>query len=105
MSLYNELMEKLPIIFLMVLVTYFFFLRPDKEEKKKKENFFLNLKMGQWIVTIGGIHGRICDIREECIVIALDEGPRSAKICLEKEAISLEATQRIYPIKEKKKAN
>ena len=72
----------------ILAVFYFFMIRPQQQKQKKAKEFRSNLKKGQTIVTIGGIHGRIVEIQENTITIDVEKG---AKLKIDKAAISYEA--------------
>ncbi len=69
---------------LIVVVFYFFMIRPQMKKQKELKNFRANLKVGDKVVTIGGIHGKILEMRDSTIVIS-SEG---TKLVFEKSAIS-----------------
>ena len=52
------------LIFFMLIfaVLYFFMIRPQIKKQKKEAAFRKALKVGDKVVTIGGIHGRISEI-------------------------------------------
>ena len=79
------LMSFLPLI-LIILVFYLFFIRPQMKKSKDQKKFREELKKGQKIVTIGGIHGKIVEMGETTIVIEI-EGQNRLKI--EKSAIAM----------------
>ncbi|MCD4773717.1 MAG: preprotein translocase subunit YajC [Bacteroidales bacterium] len=79
------LMSFLPLI-LIILVFYLFFIRPQMKKSKDQKKFREELKKGQKIVTIGGIHGKIIEIGETSMVIEV-EGQNRLKI--EKSAIAM----------------
>ncbi len=58
----------LPII-LMVAIFYFIGIRPQKKQEKEAKAMRDNLAIGDEIVTIGGIVGKIVSKREDAIVI------------------------------------
>jgi preprotein translocase subunit YajC len=70
-------------------VMYFFMIRPQNKKRKKQEEEGKNLKKGDRIVTIGGIHGKIYEIDEQTVVITVEDG---AKLRLDKSAVSLDGT-------------
>ena len=72
---------------LIIVVFYFFMLRPQQQKQKKAQQFRDSLKVGQNIVTIGGIHGKILTIDEKTVLIQ-SEG--QTKIRLERIAISID---------------
>ena len=79
------LMSFLPLI-LIILVLYLLFIRPQIKKIKDQKKFREELKKGQKIVTIGGIHGKIIEIGETSMVIEI-EGQNRLKI--EKSAIAM----------------
>ena len=72
----------------ILAVFYFFMIRPQQQKQKKAKNFRSSLKKGQSVVTIGGVHGRIADVRDDVIILDLEKG---AKIKVDKAAISYES--------------
>ena len=48
---------------------YFFMIRPQKKKKKEEEKMRANLQVGDEIVTIGGIQGRVVSLKEDSMVI------------------------------------
>ncbi|MBR3077436.1 MAG: preprotein translocase subunit YajC [Oscillospiraceae bacterium] len=63
------------IIMLVVFIAIFYFmiLRPENKKKKEQENLRNSLHRGDKITTIGGIMGKIVDIKDEKIVIETGE--------------------------------
>ena len=59
------------IIMMVVLIAvfYFFMIRPENKRKKKAQEMRDNLSVGDTITTIGGIMGKIVNIKENAIVI------------------------------------
>ena len=53
----------------MIAVFYFMLIRPEKKRKKEEENLRNSLKVGDRITTIGGIVGKIVELKDENIVI------------------------------------
>ena len=53
----------------MVAIFYFFIMRPQKKKQKEEEKMRNNLQIGDEIVTIGGIHGKIKKIKDDNITI------------------------------------
>ena len=56
-------------IILMLVIFYLFLILPENKKKKKLNEMRSNLKVGDDIVTIGGIVGKIVDIKGDNIVI------------------------------------
>ena len=57
------------ILVVMVAVFYFMIIRQEKKKKKEEEKLRSSLKVGDKITTIGGIVGKVVDVKEENIVI------------------------------------
>ena len=70
---------------------YFFMIRPQQKKQKEQKNFINEIKKGDHIVTIGGVHGKIMDMDEETVTIDVEKG---ARIKFERSAISLEASKK-----------
>ena len=69
---------------MMLVVFYFFMIRPNLKKQKEQKNFRANLKQGDKIVTIGGIHGKILEVTDTTVLINTE----GTKIRMEKSAIS-----------------
>lgn len=59
------------IIYFVVLIAimYFLMIRPQRKKSKEEKEMRENLKVGDEIVTIGGIYGRIISLKEDTMVI------------------------------------
>jgi preprotein translocase subunit YajC len=88
-------MQSLLMLGLMVLVFYFFMIRPQMKKQKELKKFRENLKPGDKVVTIGGIHGKILEIADSTILIQ-SEG---TKIRFEKSAVSQNAEYQLTSVK------
>lgn len=53
---------------------YFFLIRPQKKQAQKLQELRDSLKVGDQIVTIGGILGKIVQIKEDVYVIEINSG-------------------------------
>lgn len=77
-------------ILLMFVVMYFFMILPQMRKGKAQKKFWSELKKGDHIITSGGIHGKITELKDTFVVIETEGG---GKLKIEKSAISLEMTQ------------
>lgn len=74
------------VMFLLIIVVfYFFMIRPQMKKQKEGKKFMESLEKGQRIVTIGGVHGKIEEVRETTLIIGVEGG---GKLKVEKRAIS-----------------
>lgn len=87
-SLYGNLL----LIGGIVLIFYFFMIRPQQKKQKDQKNFLEEVKKGDNIVTVGGIHGRIASIEGDTLILEVEKG---GKLKLDKSSISLEASKRL----------
>lgn len=62
------LMSLLPLILIFALM-YFMIIRPQRKKQKEEQKMRDSLQVGDEIVTIGGIYGRVISLKEDTIVI------------------------------------
>jgi preprotein translocase subunit YajC len=82
----NPIQTFLPLI-LIVVVFYLFFIRPQMKKSKDIKKFRENLKKGDKIITIGGIHGKIVEEQERTFTIEVEGGN---KLRIEKSAVAMD---------------
>lgn len=74
----------IPILFLAML--YFLMIRPQQKREKAQKEMRAALKVGDKILTIGGIVGTIVKIQEDTVVI--ETGDNKSRITFDKVGIS-----------------
>lgn len=99
----GSLMSMLLPILLVFVVFYFFLIRPEKKRKKDITNMRDALKVGDEIVTIGGIVGKITNIKDEQVTI--ETGADKSKIRIMKWAIGSKEDKETVSDKSSKKAD
>ncbi len=82
-------MSLLP-LFLILVVFYFFFIRPQTKKNKELKKFRDELKKGEKVITIGGIHGKITEIKDKTVIL---EVGNQLKMTVEKSAIAMDNQQ------------
>ena len=70
---------------LMFVVFYLFMIRPQMKKTKEEKKFREELKKGDRIVTIGGIHAKVAEVKDTTLIIDTGEGQR---LKIEKSAVS-----------------
>ncbi len=65
--LQNQTVGMILPLFLLFVVFYFLLIRPQQKAQKKRQEMLSNLKKGDRVVSIGGIHGVIKEIDETII--------------------------------------
>lgn len=68
-GLYNILM-----IVLLIAIFYFFMIRPQQKKQKEIRKFRESIKVGQSVVTAGGIYGKVRKIKDTVFVIEVATG-------------------------------
>jgi preprotein translocase subunit YajC len=69
------LMAYLPFI-LILGIMYFLMIRPQAKRQKEKQNMLTNLKKGDSVITIGGIHGSISGFKgkeKKAVILKVDK--------------------------------
>ena len=75
---------------LIFVVMWFFMIRPQRKQQKELQNFRDSLKKGDKVVTIGGIYGTVCEIKEGSVLIEVDN---NVKIRVSKQALVKDFTE------------
>ena len=58
-------------ILLIFVVFWLFFIRPQSKKAKEAQKFRDELKKGDKVVTIGGFHGKITEVKENTVMVSL----------------------------------
>lgn len=53
----------------MFAILYFFMIRPQKKQEEQKQEMINNLKVGDNIITIGGIHAVVSVVKEDMLTV------------------------------------
>ena len=75
---------------LIFVVMWFFMIRPQRKQQKELQNFRDSLKKGDKVVTIGGIYGTVCEIKDASVLIEVDN---NVKIRVSKQALVKDFTE------------
>ena len=70
---------------LIILIFYFMILRPQKKRQKDRQQMLDNVKKGDKIVTVGGLHGTVVGIDEKTLLVQVAD---NVKMKFEKSALS-----------------
>ena len=72
-------------IIILVLFFYFLLYRPQKQAQKKRDAMLAALKVGDEIITLGGMHGKITALDDKNVTLRVADG---VNIVFERSAIS-----------------
>jgi len=82
----NPFVQLVPLVLIFV-VFYFFMIRPQQKKQKDREALLNDIKRGDRIVTIGGIHGTVAGIETEKKTVLVQVAD-NVKIKFERSAIA-----------------
>ncbi|MDZ7861140.1 MAG: preprotein translocase subunit YajC [Candidatus Krumholzibacteriota bacterium] len=78
------LVNLLPIVAIFVIF-YFILIRPQQKKQKEHRDMVSKLSRGDRIVTNGGLHGKVVDVKDHIIVIKISD---DVKVELVKTAVA-----------------
>ena len=79
----NPLLQFVPFL-LVFLVFYFIVIKPQKSKQEEFKKLLSDLKKNDQIVTSGGIHGTVINVKDTTAIVRIDD---NVKIEIDKEAI------------------
>ncbi|MEW5895168.1 MAG: preprotein translocase subunit YajC [Candidatus Omnitrophota bacterium] len=81
----SPMMQLFPLI-LMFLVFYVLVMRPHKKEQEQHKKRLAALQKNDRVVTTGGIHGTVVNVKETTIILRVDD---NVKLEFDKDAIKV----------------
>ena len=73
-----------PFIFIFIIM-YFVMFRPQKKRQEQQQKLIASLKTGDRVITNGGIHGLISNVKETTVIVKVAD---NVKIEMEKSAVT-----------------
>jgi len=80
-SIWSTILGLLP----MFLIFYFMLIRPQQKRAKERNALLSSLKEGDRVITIGGLHGQIIEIKDDKVILRVND---NMKLTYEKSAIN-----------------
>lgn len=80
----NPLFNLLPIIIIFVIF-YFLLIRPQKKQQDAHKKMIASLKKNDEVITAGGIHGTIVNVKDHTITLKVDD---NVKVEVQKNSIT-----------------
>ena len=77
-------MMSILMIVMLFVIMYFFMIRPQQKKQKEIQQMREKLKVGDQIITSGGIYGKIKEIMDAAFIIEIAEG---VKIKVDKASV------------------
>lgn len=80
----SPLLNLMPVVLIFVIF-YFLLIRPQKKSQAEHKKMVANLKKNDEVVTSGGIHGTIVNVKDTTVMLRVDD---NVKVEVQKNAIS-----------------
>ena len=80
----SPIINLFPLI-LIFIIFYFLLIRPQKTKEKEHQKILANLNKNDVVVSTGGIHGTVVNVKDKTVILRIDE---NVKIEIEKNCIS-----------------
>lgn len=80
----NYLTTIIPFV-LMFAVLYFLLIRPQQKRQKTRNSMLNQLKKGDKVTTIGGLHGTIVEITDDVVVLRVND---ATKLTFDRSAVN-----------------
>jgi preprotein translocase subunit YajC len=81
----TQLVTMLVTFGLIIVVFYFLVIRPQNKKQKDAKKMLSSIRKGDRVVTIGGVHGYVESVKDDAVVIKVDE---NVKIKFSKSAVA-----------------
>ena len=72
----GSLLSLLPPMIMMFLIFYFILIRPQQKKQKETRKMLDDLKEGDNVVTLSGIHGTVKKLKDDIVVLQIDNNVR-----------------------------
>jgi len=57
----------------LLAIVYFLMIRPEKKRAQERKALLAKLQRGNKVVTIGGLHGEIVSVKDDSVILLVDE--------------------------------
>lgn len=81
----GSFLSVLPMLIIFVAVFYFLLIRPQTKRSREQRQLLENLAMGDEVLTVGGIIGRITKLRDNYVALAIG---KDMEMVFQKNAIA-----------------
>jgi len=80
----NPLVQLFPLA-LIFIIFYFLLIRPQKQKEKEHQKMIAGVDKNDDIVTLGGIHGTVVNVKDKTLILRIDE---NVKMEIEKSSVA-----------------
>ncbi|PIQ97181.1 MAG: preprotein translocase subunit YajC [Nitrospinae bacterium CG11_big_fil_rev_8_21_14_0_20_56_8] len=79
----------LPPMIMMFVIFYFILIRPQQKKQKETQKMLDNLKEGDNVVTLSGIHGTVKKLKDDYVMLQISDQPQAVRIKINRSSIAL----------------
>ncbi len=83
-SAVNPIVQLFPLA-LIFIIFYFLLIRPQKLKEKEHQKMLASINKNDEVVTSGGIHGTVVNVKEKTLLLRIDE---NVKMEIEKNSVA-----------------
>ncbi len=83
-SVANPIVQLFPLA-LIFIIFYFLLIRPQKQKEKEHQKMLTGINKNDEVVTLGGIHGTVVNVKEKTLTLRIDE---NVKMEIEKNSVA-----------------
>ena len=80
----NPILQMFPLL-LVFIIFYFMLIKPQQKKEKERLNMLKNIKKNDEVVTSGGIHAVVLNVKDRTVTLRVDD---NVKIEVDKDAIA-----------------
>jgi len=80
----NAIASVMPIVFIFAIF-YFLLIRPQQKKQKEHTKMVSELKKNDEVVTNGGMHGTVVNVKDSTLILKIDE---NVKVEINKSAVA-----------------
>jgi len=80
----SPLVQFFPLV-LIFIIFYFLLIRPQKQKEKEHQKMLTSIDKNDAVVTLGGIHGTVVNVKEKTLILRIDE---NVKMEIEKNSVA-----------------
>jgi preprotein translocase subunit YajC len=81
----NSMLPSFVLMLVLILIMYFMIMRPQMKKQRQVQDMLKALKVGDRVVSSGGIYGNIVGIKDDTVILKIDD---NVKIELARHAIA-----------------
>ena len=81
---FNSIMDLFPFL-VIFLIFYVLVFKPQKEKQKQLKQTIDSLKKNDEIVTTGGVHATVVNVKENTVIVRIDD---NARMEIDKQAVA-----------------